>query len=83
MTDPAATTIYTECHSQEMARGMAFTYRPPLATQPARYVSIRQAANDFAKLLNESCPRSRELSLAMTNLEQVVMWGNASIARNE
>ena len=34
-------------------------------------------------LMIASCPDSRELSLALTNLEQAVFWANASIARNE
>ncbi len=28
------------------------------------------------------CPSSRELSLALTNLEQTLMWAVASIARH-
>ena len=38
---------------------------------------------EFAYLLNDLCPDSREKSLAMTKLEECVMWANASIARNE
>jgi hypothetical protein len=33
-------------------------------------------------LINDLCPESREKSLAITNLEQAVMWANAAIARN-
>lgn len=60
-----------------------FTYHAPKDDQPARYGAIRDEAKTFAKLLMSSCPPSRELSLALTNLEQAVMWANASIARNE
>jgi hypothetical protein len=31
----------------------------------------------------EHTPESREQSLALTNLEQAVMWANAAIARRE
>jgi hypothetical protein len=33
-------------------------------------------------VIDNNCPDSREKSLAMTNLEQAVMWANAAIARN-
>lgn len=60
-----------------------FTYKPPKEGQPERYVRLREKAKDFALLINDSCPDSREKSLAMTKLEEAVMWANASIARNE
>ena len=58
-------------------------YHPPKDGQAARYVAIRAKAKEFAMLLAAECPASRELSVAMTNLEQSVMWANAAIARNE
>lgn len=61
----------------------AFVYHPPKEDQPSRYESIRGIAKDFSQYLNMVCPSSRELSLAQTHLEEVVMWANASIARNE
>lgn len=60
-----------------------FTYHAPLPGQPARYFSIRETARAMAQLLVASCPPSRELSLALTHLEETVMWANAAIARNE
>lgn len=60
-----------------------FTYHPPTGDQPQRYEQIRAAGLDLACLLDRLCPPSRERSLALTNLEQVVMWANAAIARNE
>lgn len=60
-----------------------FCYHPPKGDQPERYQIIRKNAKDLAMLFDELCPESREKSLAMTNLEQAVMWANASIARNE
>lgn len=46
------------------------------------YQEIREQARALALLLAGLCPASRELSLALTNLEQTVMWANAAIARN-
>ena len=60
-----------------------FTYHPSKDDQTARYISIRNTAHDFAKLLDQFCPDSREKSLAFTKLEECVMWANAAIARNE
>lgn len=61
----------------------AFKYHPPHGDQAARYGVIREAAATLADLLVHLCPGSRELSLALTNLEQCSMWANAAIARNE
>ena len=59
-----------------------FTYHPPKPGQPEIYASLREAFKDLAYLINETCPPSRETSLAMTNLETSVFWANASVARN-
>lgn len=59
-----------------------FTYHSPKADQPQRYKALREKSKELAKLINESCPDSREKSVAFTELESCVMWANASIARN-
>jgi hypothetical protein len=60
-----------------------FTYHAPHGTQPQRYEEIRAKAREFAGLLTTACPESREKSLALTTLQQTVMWANASIAIHE
>lgn len=60
-----------------------FTYHAPKKGQPERYETIREIAKGFAMFIDENCPDSREKSLALTKLEESVMWANASIARNE
>lgn len=60
-----------------------FTYHAPTGDQVGRYGRIRDAAKEFALLINGLTPESREQSLAMTKLEEAVMWANAAIARNE
>jgi len=67
-------------HDEIMKR---FTYHAPTQGQPELYESIRHVARDFATCINDLCPESREKSLAMTKLEESVMWANASIAREE
>lgn len=61
----------------------AFTYHPPKEGQPQKYESIRATAKILAQAIDNRCPDSREKSLALTKLEEVVFWANASIARNE
>ena len=60
-----------------------FTYHAPKAGQPERYEELRSLGKKLAYLVEASCPVSREKSLALTKLEECVMWANASIARNE
>jgi hypothetical protein len=59
-----------------------FTYHPPKDGQPELYQAIRDMAKMMATIIENTCPESREKSLAFTNLEQAVKWANASIARN-
>jgi hypothetical protein len=60
-----------------------FTYHRPKENQPDRYEAIRDNGKSFALLINAMCPESREKSVALTKLDEVVMWANAAIARNE
>ena len=59
-----------------------FTYHAPAGDQPSRYDQLRNEAKTFAQTINKLCPPSREKSIALTNLQQTVMWANASIALN-
>lgn len=60
-----------------------FTYHKPFGNQPERYQEIRNAGKLLADTVNQYCPDSREKSLAITNIQQAIMWANASIAINE
>jgi len=60
-----------------------FMYHPPKNDQPQRYEAIRAEAKVLAQLIERICPNSRERSVAITKLQSVVMWANASIACNE
>jgi len=61
----------------------SYTYHAPKEDQPERYVLIRDAAKAFAILCCENAPKSRELSIALTDLEKVVTMVNKAIACNE
>ena len=60
-----------------------FTYHPPKGIQAKRYEELRGYFKDLAMAVLVACPESRERSLALTKLEEAVMWANAAIARNE
>jgi hypothetical protein len=58
-----------------------YTYHAPNQEQQEKYARMRNLAKLLVKNIEADCPTSREKSLAMTNLEQAVMWANAAIAR--
>lgn len=58
-----------------------FTYQRPKDGQPERYIKLREKAKELALLVNELCQNGREKSLAITKLEECIMWSNAAIAR--
>ena len=60
-----------------------FTYHKPFGNQPERYEALRAKAYELARMIEDCCPDSREKSLAITNVQQSVMWANAAIAVNE
>jgi hypothetical protein len=61
----------------------AFTYHPLKHGQEDRYHAIRQEGLFLALRIVQSTPEGREQALALTHLEQAVMWANAAIARGE
>ncbi len=60
-----------------------FTYHAPKGDQQDRYIALRENAKELAHNINNLCPESREKALALTSLQQAIMWANASIAINE
>lgn len=58
-----------------------FTYHKPTEEKAAKFPVIRDKAKELAYILEELCPNGREKSLALTKLEEVVMWANAGISR--
>jgi hypothetical protein len=44
---------------------------------------MRQKGLELAEEITRSCPECREKSLALTKVEEAVMWANAAIARHE
>ncbi|MMZ47230.1 hypothetical protein D1872_88670 [compost metagenome] len=59
-----------------------FKYHKADEAKGAQHDKVRSACKELAYTLDELLPNSREKSLAMTKLEEVMMWANAGIARN-
>jgi hypothetical protein len=59
-----------------------FTYHAPSAIQTKKYEDLRQMGLELAVDITDNQPTSRERSLAITKLEECIMWANAGIARN-
>jgi hypothetical protein len=60
-----------------------FTYHAPDVFQAERYEKIREEGRRLAVTLLRLCPESAERTKAIRNLQQTIMWANASIAINE
>lgn len=58
-----------------------FTYHKPTEEQANTYTELRDMAKQVAQFIIDKTPKSREQSLALTKLEEAVMWANAAIAR--
>ena len=59
-----------------------FSYHKPDAEKQLCHENVRNQCKDLAQVLNQHVPDSREKSLAITKLEEVLLWANAAIARN-
>lgn len=81
--EPEPTRQYIPSEQQVAQNQRAFQYHAPKPDQIPRYGTLRQQAAYLAAEMIRLCPASRELSLALTKLEEATMWANASIARNE
>lgn len=66
----------------ELANRFAY-HRPKNDLVVQRHQVIREAAQAFAETVNSNCPEGREQSLAVTHIEDAMMWANAAIARNQ
>lgn len=60
-----------------------FVYHAPKGNQQDRYIRIRTACLELAKIIASNTPHSRDQSSALTHLDSVMFHANAAIARNE
>lgn len=60
------------------------TNHPPVGPHVTeRFESLVKATLSLAGTICRYVPAGREQSLALTNLEQTIMWARAGIARNQ
>jgi hypothetical protein len=58
-----------------------FQYHKPTGNKPVLHEEMRNACFDLAVLINKKCPDCREQAVAITKLEEVMMWANTAITR--
>lgn len=59
-----------------------FTYHPPTENRKVKHLLIREHGKALAEYLDENVPDGREKSLAITKIEEAIMWANAGLARS-
>ena len=72
--------------SDEFAEGIEnrFTFHPITGeSQKIRYEYLRTSGKNLANDIMAFTPQSREQSVALTKLQEAIMWANAAIAINE
>ena len=57
-----------------------FTYHPPTGDQPARYLRIREAGKQLARVIHLELEAGPDRSAAIRKVREAVMTANASIA---
>lgn len=70
-------------HIAELRRRFTYHAPRPELGQLERYARLRDETHALALRITELTPPGREQALALTHLEQAVMWANAAIARGE
>ena len=60
-----------------------FVYHAPTPEAREKFTLLRTHFLGMAAAVDVLCPDSREKSLAMTKIEEAMMWANAAIARKE
>ncbi len=61
----------------------SYQYHKPSEDGLSKIAVLRQAFATIDDIMRENCPQSRELSLAITNLEQSAMWAIKAVVVND
>lgn len=67
--------------TEEELRKRFSYHRPTQAQADIVFPRVRTSGQQLARLITELVPEGREQSLALTKVEEAVMWANAGIAR--
>lgn len=60
-----------------------YAYHKPSPDGLRRINHLRELFSHVERELNEICPKSRQLSIALTNNEQTAMWAIKSVVFND
>lgn len=60
-----------------------FSFHPATEDTAPKHDQVREICRNAALQIVAVVPAGREQSLALTHLEQAMMWGNAGIARED
>lgn len=60
-----------------------FAFHKPSEESLNRITNLRRGFSEIEELLRLCCPQSRELSVALTNLETSAMWAIKSVVSND
>lgn len=60
-----------------------FTYHAPSDEGIKRHSDLSVSLQCAARIVRDTCPDSRERSLALTKLEEAKFWASAAVARHE
>lgn len=79
------TVVENERLNQTEEAGIAkpYAYHKPSDGGLSKITQLRQCFSAADKLLKELCPASRELSVAITNLETTAMWAIKAVVIND
>lgn len=82
---PQAATTESE-EASRLARTLElhdkFYYHPPSEQGVKRHQRLSSEFEELAAICVQTCPRGRELALALTKLEEAKFWASAAVARN-
>ena len=59
-----------------------FRYHAPSPEKVMKHEIVRNKCKELALFILENCPPGRERALAITKIEEAMMWANAAVARN-
>lgn len=59
-----------------------FAYHAPTGGKAQKHAAVREACLKLASEITNLCPEGRETALAITKVEEAMVWANAGIARN-
>lgn len=60
-----------------------YAYHKPSSTSIEKIALLRKAFSDLHETCTANAPQSRELSVALTNLEQAAMWAIKAVVCND